>query len=284
MNDFKELKDHYIRIGKHTINCAMTIDFSETKEMKKAIKKNIFMHRRGYLDCSSSTVWVYMNQKPMKNVNALPYFWIDETGEVKKSHPDQDVLKQASWDNVKVRSFDMIVTNTSEEGSKVSKKMKDLVAKSSNMTLPIIKRGDDFLKRLVKAIIRSKRISLNNLPSTKQPHLVANMKSALLSDTKTSTNYFTNWTDVLSFDYYFIAISNGRDNYPFEEPIIINSVKGNMVSYMNPEDIKEFLEIMNRAREDAWVKELSTRNSDDVPEESCEVIETESDDDDDEFS
>lgn len=269
---FEELKDKKIKIGPKTVKVVMSLNFKEEKKIKQMMDNDEFMHNCGYADVGSGMVWVYMLKPPVYNRNFIPAFWKTEEGKLRFSQPEKDIIKQASIKNISDYSLTSIISNTKEEGSKRAKDIHSVAAESAEMRIPIILKRDDFLKKAIKAIIRKKNISLNGIPRAQHQHLANNMKSALLSETKTSTKYFVNWSDLLSFDYYLIAVDNRRDDFPFESPIVVSSANGDMVSYMNPDDVKKFKQIMENCEPDEWVKALATRNDDDIPADSCEII------------
>lgn len=278
---FEELKDKKIKIGPKSVNVVMSLNFKEEKKIKQMMDDDAFMHNCGYADIGTDMVWVYMRKPPLYNKNFIPAFWKTETGKLHFSQPEPEIIKQARLSNISDYSITNIIANTKEEGSKRAKDIHSVAAESAEMRIPIILKRDDFLKKSIKAIIRKKNISLNGIPHAQHQHLANNMKSALLSDTKTSTKYYVNWSDLLSFDYYLVAVDNRRDDYPFDLPIVVSSVNGDMVSYMNPDDVKTFKKIMENCEPDEWVKGLAMRNDDDLPSDACEIIDKGDLDDDD---
>lgn len=273
-----DLKDHYIKIGKRTVNVVKQLDFSDTEYIQFMIRNDQFVDRKGYADLQSQVVWIYTKERPKINPNQYPFFWLDGD-EIQMSYPDTDVLEEANIGNVRVETFDRIARTIKEDGlTNVSKKIKSIINQSSAMVLPVFRKKDDFLKLHVKSIFRKKKLSITNIPGGAQPHLAANMRSALIGDTKTSPKYFVNWEDLLNFDYFGVAISNGGDDHPFEEAIVYSSYD-NMISYVPKEKVPALLELLGCGTKDPYLVELASRNDDDVPDDQVEVLDPGTDED-----
>ena len=278
-----DLKDHYIKIRERTVHVVMQIDFSNTELMEYLIKNHVFVNRKGYADVHSAMVWIYEEEKPKLNPNQYPVFWIEDD-QIKKTYPDDEVEKEANITNVRKMSLQEILHGVGPGiGAELNRKIKTIINQSSAMVLPVFRKKDDFLKLHVKSIFRKKKLSLTNIPGGAQPHLAANMRSALIGETKTSPKYFVNWEDLLNFDYFGVAISNGGDEYPFEEAIIYSSYD-NMISYIPKEKVPELVKLLKSGTKDPYLVELANRNDDDVPDEQVEVLDPGTDEDEEGFT
>lgn len=85
---------------------------------------------------------------------------------------------------------------------------------------------DDFLKKIVKSVINTKKVNLkiyaNRLP---ERHHLGNMISSLSNKTKMSVTYFNLWSEILGFDFDIIAKDNGTDNIvPLDKDIVYSNV------------------------------------------------------------
>lgn len=157
----------------------------------------------------------------------MPYY-----GVVKKINPmkpgyygiqDGDVIKiitvlpegkdKENYSIDKVISFDLsnIVDVINTEGF-ISPEEIELINMSSDFKKFDIHDDDDFLKKIVKAVINTKKVNLkiyaNRLP---ERHHLGNMISSLSGKTKMSVAYFKIWSEILGFDFDVTVRDNGED-------------------------------------------------------------------------
>lgn len=265
----EKLENHYLKLKTDTIHVVGYVDLSDAEG---TCKREDFIPKKGYIDINSRTVWIYREVKPLLNVNRLPNFWIMD-GELGTSMPSEETMELASMDNVRNRSVNEILREieTAPESEVFSKNVSDMISAGSAMTLPIIKYNDDFLKMIVKAVIRSKRRSLNNLGFIKQQHLGANMRAALIGPTKMSTNYFLLWADMQKFNFTIRIEDAGDPEFPLPRPIVYD-VRNNMIYYENPDGSLEA---------DPRVEQFASMTEDDDPDTTVEVLNPVREEDDD---
>lgn len=264
----KTLENHYLKLKNSTIQVVGYVDLSDNDGTVG--RKNEFRDRKGYIDINSKTVWIYRETKPLINMNRVPNFWIIGD-EVVTSMPSEETLEMANMVHVRNRSVNEILRDVSLNPDKTiySKDITDMISAGSSMTLPIIKYGDDFLKMIVKAVIRSKKRSLNNLGFIRQQHLGANMRAALIGQTKMSTNYFLLWADAQKFKFTIRIEDDGDTEYPLPRPIIYD-VTNNMIYYENPDGSLE---------PDSRVERFMDMTEDDDPDTTVEVLDPEEESD-----
>ena len=71
-----DLKDHYIKIGKRTVNVVKQLDFSDTEYIQFMIRNDQFVDRKGYADLQSQVVWIYRTPKDQsESVSILLVGW-----------------------------------------------------------------------------------------------------------------------------------------------------------------------------------------------------------------
>lgn len=266
---------YYIHIGKRMVECVGVIDFQNLKKIEGLSEKGFFLVHKGYLELSSGAVWIY-SDKDVGNNLTVPAFWFDLNDQVEHNEPSEEVLEQASWRNIGIYSIDHVLANIPDNPTP-NAEMAKLIRSGSNLTLPVIKVKDDHLKKQVKAVIRTKRRSINNLPQLGgQSHLVANMKQALLNDTKMSTPYHIGWADILGTNFIHINFDNGKDTeFPLPEAVLYDS-ESDMIYYLPMEKLKEIKKIIqDSAVEDHILRAKIKMHIDDSDEENTEEFEPE---------
>lgn len=270
---------YFLKIGGLTVNCVMWIDLGDEAGLYKLYEQGKFINKKGYVDINTNTVWIYREEEPpATSFYRYPYIWFNEESKyMERNHPDQYVIEQANFDNARDRSLNTVVQSVEDDLAVPNKKMDKIIRAGANMVLPIIKLKDDHLKKQVKAIIRKKMRSLTNLPTIGgQSHLIANMKQALLTDTKMSTPYHIGWSDVLGNDFIHLSFDNGKDTeYPLPEAVVYDS-RTDMISYLSTEQMEKILDIIkNNAQSDEILLAKTTKHVDDDDEENVEVIDPE---------
>lgn len=266
---------YYIHIGKRMVECVGVIDFTDLETIQTLSEKGFFLVHKGYLEVSSGTVWIYSDTDVGNNLT-IPSFWFDLNDRVEHNEPSEEVLEQASWKNIGIYSIDHVLANIPDNPTP-NAEMAKLIRSGSNLTLPVIKVKDDHLKKQVKAIIRTKRRSINNLPQLGgQSHLVANMKQALLNDTKMSTPYHIGWADILGTNFIHINFDNGKDTeFPLSEAVLYDS-ESDMIYYLPMEKLAEIKKIIQEsAVEDPILRAKIKMHIDDSEEENTEEFEPE---------
>lgn len=127
----------------------------------------------------------------------------------------------------KVISFDLsnIVDVINTEGF-ISPEEIELINMSSDFKKFDIQPEDDFLKKIVKSVINTKKVNLkiyaNRLP---ERHHLGNMISSLSNKTKMSVAYFKIWSEILGFDFDIVVRDNGEDSIaPLKKEVNYSSV------------------------------------------------------------
>lgn len=232
---------HYIKIAKYTVNVVGEVNFNDLEDLVCKIYNHELHNRKGYIDLASGIVWIYMKEPPVHKSEA-PYFWIDtELNELNQSSPSNDIMEQASVDNIRNQSTENLLEDVRNNKQMIyDHHLQELTQTASAKTFPLFKTYDDFLKLIVKAVLIDKNYSLNALPQAGAlSHLINNMRQALTGTTKMSTTYFNQWSDIVGFKVTLIVEENGDDPmHVLERPLVYKS-EFNKMYRQNPDGTLE---------------------------------------------
>ena len=152
----------------------------------------------------------------VKNDGETEYEFIFPRNEIER--------EEYAIENIVDMSLDAISSVDSDETLNLTEM--EVINNNGAIYKPTIKTEDDFLKKAVKQVILSKKISLNNYYKNKFPasNGLNNYRSGLEGTTKLSTTKFDVWAEVLGFNYKLIIEDDGTDTMnPLEEQIVISS-------------------------------------------------------------
>ena len=147
---------------------------------------------------------------------------------VRVIHMPDDVREHYSSEHVRefnVSSIiDDILNNTDQF---VNPEDLEVIQNNAELTIPIIKPSDDFLTRIVKQVIISKKINLKNYEQKIEKSLFTNMKLSLNTESrKMSVMYFKRWAEVLGFDFSIVVTDDGTDSLaPLKDDISYDSTE-----------------------------------------------------------
>ena len=120
--------------------------------------------------------------------------------------PDEKELYSA--ENIRDDSIHSILLQANKVNPKIQNKIMKELRNSSDIYMPELDKNDDFLKHLVKLMLRDKKISLKDYKDKfKKSHDITNIKASL--DTKTSPdgkrgaltiNNLLKWLEILDMD------------------------------------------------------------------------------------
>ena len=120
--------------------------------------------------------------------------------------PDEKELYSA--ENIRDDSIHSILLQANKVNPKIQNKIMKELRNSSDIYVPELDKNDDFLKHLVKLMLRDKKISLKDYKDKfKKSHDITNIKASL--DTKTSPdgkrgaltiNNLLKWLEILDMD------------------------------------------------------------------------------------
>lgn len=199
------------------------IPFPEDNSKKDGI---VLIDGKGYLGLEDNIVRIYSAYGKPSNASVYPYFWFNENEEIEMSHPSEEVLAEFSKDMMLDLSEANILLNTPESVDELyNKEEKEAIASSSKKFIPTINESDDFLKKLVKTVINEKGLDINILKSKMNKiYGIPNMKSALTNTTKMSTNYFSQWMEIMGCNFRIEIVDNGsKKDYPLKVNVVYKS-------------------------------------------------------------
>lgn len=184
----------------------------------------IFIDNKGYID-DDNTIWIFSGSGQPKYANMYPYFWYENNKSLVFSSPSNSILECFNKKNITDMSIDTIKARTKENEKLYDEQVINDINSASSVFIPEIKDTDDPCKKCIKYAIIQKNTDVNrhkNRATT--TYLLANLKAALLKDTKMSMYYFNLWTEFLGLNSVFILYDNGTDTVdPLPKPIIYDS-------------------------------------------------------------
>lgn len=130
----------------------------------------------------------------------------------------------------KVKSYDLDVDSILDFVEKhgdelMDEKTIEAINANSEVSRFEIKEEDDFLKKIIKKLINSKKINLKNYQDKlANRHDLGNMISVLNKSTKMSVVNFERWCEMLGVDWEVTINDNGEDTLaPLEESLRITN-------------------------------------------------------------
>lgn len=130
----------------------------------------------------------------------------------------------------KVKSYDLDVDSILDFVEKhgdelMDEKTIEAINANSEVSRFEIKEDDDFLKKIIKKLINSKKINLKNYQDKlANRHDLGNMISVLNKSTKMSVVNFERWCEMLGVDWEVTINDNGEDTLaPLEESLTITN-------------------------------------------------------------
>lgn len=221
----------YISTTNRTVSVIGMVDKDVENETDVAAKT--FEHGKGYI-AEDQSIWIFCSEEP-RNKNEYPYFWFDEDGNKVFSEPEEIVKKAYNVENMVDLSLVNII-ETTKAGEKLfdEEEIENMNAASS-FYVPTINKNDDFLKKIVKAIIIKKGVDINKLKAkTGEKYVLPNMKAALQNQTKMSVMYFSYWMKLLCCDIEITVVDNGEDTKDvLKNPIVYQSYRDGLGTLEN---------------------------------------------------
>ncbi len=272
------LKDMNLRLDSiRTLSVVGVVDFDRPADML-ALGEDYYQTDKGYVDLSTNAIWIY-SENPVLRTQGVhyPYFWFDGT-RIQVSTIDRDMLERCSVDRIRNMNLRAMIQMVSDNQEPANDRIRELLSAGSSMVLPIIKVKDDALKKMVKAELREIMMSVSNLPIVDTQHQVANMRSALLNDTKMSVPYFHKWRELMDRDAFIVTANKTPDTNGSYHALIYTDSR-DMIGHM-PDDIyKEFQDLIPGCIDDERVKALALISpEEDDDSKSVEILSVSEDD------
>lgn len=252
----EKLEDLFMRVGTiRTIKVVGVVDFNKGKEMAN-LDEDFYVDGKGYVDLSTDTVWIYSDEPyPRTQGVHYPYFWF-EGFKVGVSTVDEEMLQKMNIRNIQNMNQKAMIDLVTDDQEPSNEKIRELLSAGSSMVLPIIKVKDDALKKMVKAELREIMMSVSNLPVVDTQHQVANMRSALLNDTKMSVPYFHKWRELMDRDAFIVTANKTPDAKGSYHALIYTDSR-DMIGHMPDEIYTEFLYLLPHCTDDERVRALA---------------------------
>lgn len=190
---------------------------------------NIMFKDEAYI--SGDIVMPYYGEVEKINEKKPGYYGIRDNDVLKilTVIPEPEEKKDYSIDKIINFELEKLLENINEEDF-LSPEEIEMINMSSDFRLFEINDDDDFLKKIVKTIINSKKVNLkiyaNRLP---ERHHLGNMISSLSGKTKMSVAYFKIWSEILGFDFKIAVSDNGSDTIvPLKHDVNYDSVSNDI--------------------------------------------------------
>lgn len=232
-------------------NCVLSIEGDENiysvipYKTGCALEKNV-----GYL--KDGLVYIYRGDISRKKKFNSGIF-TDKKGNVIFAMTDED-KGLFDFKNVSDDTIHSILDQAKKINPKLKKKIMKEINKSSDIYMPELDENDDFLKHLVKLIVREKKVDLkDHKDKFKRAHDASNLKASLEAKTSPdgkrgtlTVNNLLKWMEVLEMDIEVTFRDNPNSEEPcFKEFTYVGSegykVK-NEEGYTETEDDDEFEE------------------------------------------
>lgn len=198
----------------------------ETSESDKKISD--FKENRGYVD-NDGYVWIY--RADPKSSEIIPWFTVTFPDGVTPKlvfNPNRGWEEEAFHiSRVGDLSIKEIISNTDDKPIEYDPEVIASVQRATAFVQPVIKDEDDFLKKLVKQTIISKRVNVKKYAKkVPKPWILHNLiQSTIISDTKCSPPPFLQWMELLDCDFKIIITDNGHDKEdPLRKEVMYDSV------------------------------------------------------------
>ena len=206
-----------------------------------------FEDGKGYVDSNTNNIWIFKSKKPKKDENKYPYMWITDDGVTHFSHYpiDNGIFHADKLISVNTNEIiENVVNNDNTSPVFDDSIINDLNAGSEEFH-PVLYDKDDFLKKLIKTVLNTVSISLNKYKSkVRQKYMISNMKSALMTKTKMSTQYFNAWVEMLGLRMTVIIESNDDAEDKIPEPLVYLSERDNVFKLSELDNADELKKII----------------------------------------
>ena len=272
------LKDMNLRLDSlRTISVVGVVDFDKPADML-ALGEDYYQKEKGYIDLSTNTVWIYSEDPVLRTQGVhYPYFWFHGT-RVEVSTIGREMFDRCSVDEIRNMNLRAMIKLVSDNQDPANDRIRELLSAGSSMVLPIIKVRDDALKKMVKAELREIMMSVSNLPIVDTQHQVANMRSALLNDTKMSVPYFHKWRELMDRDAFIITANKTPDASGSYHALIYTDSR-DMIGHMSDDIYTEFRGLIPGCVDDERVKALALISpEEDDDSKSVEILSVSEDD------
>ena len=206
-----------------------------------------FEDGKGYVDLNTNNIWIFKSKKPKKDENKYPYMWITDDGVTHFSHYpiDNGIFHADKLISVNTNEIiENVINNDNTSPVFDDSIINDLNAGSEEFH-PVLYDKDDFLKKLIKTVLNTVSISLNKYKSkVRQKYMISNMKSALMTKTKMSTQYFNAWVEMLGLKMTVIIESNDDAEDKIPEPLVYLSERDNVFKLSELDNADELKKII----------------------------------------
>lgn len=182
-----------------------------------------YIEDKGYIDRESGVIYIFSNEKRKTKEN-VAYFWFKDD-KLKFSDITPTTKKNICVDKIIEWDFDKMVENSDENEELYNEEAINDMNAATEVFVPIINEGDDFLKKIIKTTIIEKGIDIKRLQHRlDKKYGLINMKSALIGKTKMSVPNFIVWAELLGIDWEITIIDNGTDKInPLKESLVYKS-------------------------------------------------------------
>ena len=206
-----------------------------------------FEDGKGYVDLNTNNIWIFKSKIPKKDENKYPYMWITDDGVTHFSHYpiDNGIFHADKLISVNTNEIiENVINNDNTSPVFDDSIINDLNAGSEEFH-PVLYDKDDFLKKLIKTVLNTVSISLNKYKSkVRQKYMISNMKSALMTKTKMSTQYFNAWVEMLGLKMTVIIESNDDAEDKIPEPLVYLSERDNVFKLSELDNADELKKII----------------------------------------
>ena len=205
-----------------------------------------FEDGKGYVNIATNQVWIFKSKKPTKDVNKYPYMWVSTDGITQFSHYlDTGIFNADNIVSVDTSEIIEATLNSQNSSPAFDDSIINDLNSGSEEFHPMLYDKDDFLKKLIKTVLNTVSISLNKYKSrVKQKYMISNMKSALMTKTKMSTQYFNAWVEMLGLKMTVIIESTDDADDKIPEPLVYLSERDNVFKLSELDNADELSKIL----------------------------------------
>lgn len=205
-----------------------------------------FEDGKGYVNTGTNQVWIFKSKKPTKDVNKYPYMWVTDGGITEFSrYPDTGIFNADNIVSVDTNEIIEATVNSQNVSPAFDDSIINDLNAGSEEFHPVLYDKDDFLKKLIKTVLNTVSISLNKYKSrVKQKYMISNMKSALMTKTKMSTQYFNAWVEMLGLKMTVIIESTDDADDKIPEPLVYLSERDNVFKLSELDNADELSKIL----------------------------------------
>lgn len=211
----------------------------------KIKNKYEFEDGKAYVNKNNNSVWIFKSRKPLKDVNKYPYMWVTDDGVTHFSkYPNTGIFNADKIVSIDTNEIIEAAANSKNSESAFDDNIINDLNAGSEEFHPVLYDKDDFLKKLIKTVLNTVSISLNKYKSkVKQKYMISNMKSALMTKTKMSTQYFNAWVEMLGLKMTVIIESTDDADDKIPEPLVYLSERDNVFKLSELDNADELLKI-----------------------------------------